>query len=351
MADLRDLIYLDVPKASSLLSQAESGLLQEIRESEEGSSDAKGTVGAGVSFLKAEVAGTLSERGSRSETRVLHHALLTRLEEVLRGRAMLQDVTAAAGTGNTAEALRDRVTSHPYVRARGWVVFEDYARMKSRMEQFNTLAAFLRKCSQMTLEKTDEYRTVKGQIAAQKQTAEQERDRERRRDALKEVQHAEAGLDQLVSHFVGANAPSPLDDWLVKGVGHWIDTFHPDQIHLRLYPHPDVPGFHLLANLKRSGFLDDSVDNVLFAYGSRPNVQLSMLGLVTSAPRPDGPAFDPMAEYAAPTEPDAVGDIRGFEQGFRQAFVGLQGLETFARFERFPNVTVYPIAVFRDVAG
>jgi len=36
-----------------------------------------------------------------------------------------------------------------------------------------------------------------------------------------------------------------------------------------------------------------------------------------------------------------------FEKAFRGMFGGMDGLENFVKYSRYPNITVHPIAVFR----
>ena len=70
--------------------------------------------------------------------------------------------------------------------------------------------------------------------------------------------------------------------------------------------------------------------------------------------------FDPLGEFteklieedggvAALGEGGEDMDQVGYERAFRAVFEGLEGMENLARFSRYPNVTVYPIAVYRRV--
>ena len=42
-------------------------------------------------------------------------------------------------------------------------------------------------------------------------------------------------------------------------------------------------------------------------------------------------------------------DPLGYERAFRGVFEGMEGMEGLVRFSRYPNVTVYPLAVYRRV--
>jgi hypothetical protein len=40
-----------------------------------------------------------------------------------------------------------------------------------------------------------------------------------------------------------------------------------------------------------------------------------------------------------------------FDKAFRGMFGAMEGLESFVRYSRYPNVTVHPIAVYRSFSG
>ena len=57
--------------------------------------------------------------------------------------------------------------------------------------------------------------------------------------------------------------------------------------------------------------------------------------------------FDPMVEFEGNTP---LSEQVTFEKAFRGLFVGAEGIEAMVRYSRYPNVTVHPIAVFRQFA-
>jgi hypothetical protein len=70
-----------------------------------------------------------------------------------------------------------------------------------------------------------------------------------------------------------------------------------------------------------------------------------VLGLITSLPPKDDDDFDPMREFEVDTD---LADRVAFERGLRALFSGMDGLESFVRFSRYPNIILHPIAVYRD---
>src|SRR5207302_4280150 len=89
---LRDLIYFDLDKASSLFSQLHGGLVKEVQEGRERSRDRRDTSIIDFKLLRQELQELASERMSQLETRVLHHDLLVRLEEALFGLGVAVDI-------------------------------------------------------------------------------------------------------------------------------------------------------------------------------------------------------------------------------------------------------------------
>lgn len=129
-----------------------------------------------------------------------------------------------------------------------------------------------------------------------------------------------------------------------------MSVFNAGQIHLRVYPFESTPQFQIFANLKRSAFTDEDPAHSIFAYGARPNVKLTVFGLVTSAPAKEGPSFNPMQEFTATDGEQREESVPvSVEKGFRSAFDGLEGFEALMRYQRWPNIAIYPIAVFRQL--
>ncbi len=121
----------------------------------------------------------------------------------------------------------------------------------------------------------------------------------------------------------------------------------PNRINLRTYPFEQNSRFEILSNLKRECFVDSDLENVTFAYGTRPNVRLTVLGMITSIPSKDNGVFDPMANL----EENSGGDEDQFEVSFRRMFRAFEAFERFVRFSHYPNVTVYPIAIYQRLGN
>ncbi len=343
---LRDLIYFDFEKGASLYSQIEGGLLTEKREGEEQAKDQRNIRKYDLKVFRPEFGGQSTDKTSQLEVRVLHHDLLGRLEDYLEDKGLLTELHGGGATSADPDSVRESLSESPYVRAEGWSVIEDYEKLSAISGQFNDLIAFIGRCGASSIESTPEYQALAEQLEAARRNAADQKNRNQRKVAERRLAKAEAELKKKIEEASGLGG---VEEWLLSGVRLFIDVFMRDRILLRVYPDEGRPELQVLANLKRACFVDGDAETYLHSYGYRPNVKLTVLGLVTSLPLQEGHSFDPMAEFEA--KADELTDQESFEQGFRRVFEGFDGMYRFVRYSRYPNLTVQPLAVYRSVRG
>ncbi len=345
---LRDLIYFDFDKSASLFSQVEGGLLKEITSGSESSKDERNVRKYDLKLFKPEYGGIAAEKTSQLESRVLHHDLLVRLEEHIFNEKLCIDINEEViNPCPDAEFIHAKLSRTSCVRVRGWAVIEDYERVKNLMTRFNTLTAFMGRCAMQEIEKSEEYQTIQKELDKAKEQAKTEKNKHKRLKAIKQVESTDKHFRDLVEKTTGLTG---LPEWLIEGIGQFIETFMPGRIVLRVYPFPSLPAFQVLANLKKDCFVDADFENFIFAYGTSPTVKLSLLGIISSLPGKETIQFDPMAEFSQEHD-QCVLDQVSFENGFRRIFPAYEGLQKFARYSRYPNVTVYPLAVYRTITS
>jgi hypothetical protein len=367
---LHDLIYLDFEKAASIYSQMAGGLVTETQAEVARETGRKGGIGAGVAAFRLDFGGEASDRTSQVESRILHHDLFQRIQGGLFEAGAACDLNAEFSEGGGADVtqIRERASSASFIRVRGRAVFEDFARVEEFAERFPDLHAFLTRCGTAGLDAIPEVGERRGAIAERRRKAEHVPNAKQRSAQLRKVEQEEEAFEAELASIAGMEAPP--EKWLLDGIKTFITTFFPRRLILRLHPFPHLPDFHIMANLKRDCFLDGDLENVLFAYGSRPNLPLSVFGLVSSVPSgsddlhsdaPIGGAISNQAEPETAQAPDQLQDEAqavgagepsseaAFEAGFRGLFDAMEGFERFVRFSRYPNLTVYPVAVFRTI--
>ena len=344
---LRDFIYLDLPRLASIYSQLTGGLVTETEVSSGSESDQRNIRKYDLKVFKPEFGGADKHSKRFVETRVMYHDLFNTVERLLFEKSFAIDVNAAL----TASDIVDG-TAHPllrkafYVRATGWALIEDYEKMKFIAQRHGKICEFISMSARSNLKDTDEYKQLEQQIAELKSSAGEQKDRNQKARQKVQIKALEKQLEETLD---SATTLEGVDQWIIDGFEAWVDTFMPNAIYFHLYPFDDLNTFHIKANLKQECFVDSNVRAVDFAYGGRPNVRLTTLGLVTSVPGEGDHPFDPMAEFKEHKSEDDEDDPVGFEAAMRGLFRGFEGIEKFGKFDRYPNITVYPLAVFRDI--
>lgn len=340
---VRDLIYFDIDKASSLLSQFEGGLPGETQEKSEAKQDERNVRKYDIPLFKPEFGGITTDTQSQMQTRVLHHDLIQRLEHHLfSANEGLEINQAFQEVPDDIAAIHEKVAASTYLKVTGWAILEDFERLKTMAAKFNQLVEFIGRCSMMGLEQNEEYVKLMSDLDDARKKAAKEKNRNKKATQLQQLKKLEGQVQAAVQEQIGGEK---LDDWLLEGIGFFIDFFMPGRILLTVYPFESHIDFHVLSNLKRECFVDGDLNTVLQAYGNRPNRQLSVLGLVTSVP-PDGDhPFDPFSG----DDDDNVPDDRAVENGFRNMFRQMDELYKFINYSRYPNITVHPLAVFREL--
>jgi hypothetical protein len=353
-SQLRDLIYFDFDKAASILSQVEMGLLKETTSTNEKLKEERNIRKYGVAgVFTPEFGGIESDKKASFQSKILHHDLLVRVEELIFEQGFALDINeinaqSVDQSSNPSNFIREQIRDTPYIRAEGLAAIEDYQRIKRIAEKFNEILEPIRESQRHSIKQTNEYQEAKRRIDERRSEANETNDRNRKRSILDEVKKLEQELERLVESVVDAGVSQNIPSWLIDAVGLFIDTFIPGRLNIRIYPFQDFPKFHVVANLKRDCFIDSDLENILFAYGTQTNMKLTVVGIVTSLPSESGDLFNPMKEFDEEFELQSTQE-REFEKAFRGLFVGFQGFEKFMRFVNYPSVAIYPLAVYRTI--
>lgn len=343
---LRDILYFDLEKAASLVSQVEGGLAKTRTESEEATSDVRNIRKYDLmKVFNSEFGGIETAKRTSLETKVLHHDLLMRLEDSLFAMNFAADVNEI-GSRETLEETHQYVTNAPYLRGRGWCAIEDFDRIYEITKHFNHLIEFVRRSG---AESQAGKNIVKEKVKLLDLLG---------KSNTKEFKDAQAQLREIDRVVKKELDYSKLPEELFQGIRLWIDTLARHRLNLRIVPFEQHPELQLIANLKRECFVDDDIEHILFGYGTQPNIQLSVFGLVTSVPDKDeDSAFNIYANDSQPiSERDpAEGEetdrerVATVERAFRALFPAIRGMEKFTSFHHYPRIVVHPIAVYRDL--
>lgn len=232
-----------------------------------------------------------------------------------------------------------------YIRAEGYCSINEFERLQRIISDFQWLVDFINKCNEHTVKRSEAYSELKNQIEEQKKGLKSINDRNERARQKKLIDEQEKRIKILIeSLYDKVEAP---DEWLLDGFSKWIDIFNPGQILLRLKPFDSYQDFEIVSNLKREYFVETDINHVTFSYGQNPDVKLTLMGLVTSKPSIDqGDLTLRDVEEEGDTQHNK---LRQFENAFLNMFDSMEGIAAFGRFVTYPNITVYPIAFYRQI--
>jgi len=297
---IRDLIYFDFDKTASIISQIDSGLIKEMRDEEVNTRE----IGGGVDVRLAKIGGKADDTRSKLVVRSTHHDLLVRVEDALFKKDVAVDInTDFSPDKPTIGALHERLAVKRCVRAEGMSTFQDYRRVKECLDGVAQLQSVLG-------------------------TPNTDRKSRKHKGSSKGGDRASQTQEQMLAF---------------KSI---VDLLMPNRNHLFVQPFESLCEFKIISNLKTECYVDKDPNNVLFHYGSRPNVRLTVFGLVTSVPsKPSNNNSD--NSKTANSSNDGTKQI---SEVFDQIFDMIAPLEEFGQVTHYPSVTVYPLAVYRTIA-
>ena len=339
---LRDLIYFDFEKAASIASQLEGGLATEIQESHSRLREAGGEIDARVATL----GGTVANTRTTLETKSIHHSLLVKVEDALFRAGVAFDLNGDVSSGeHDFSVLHERMIKQPYVRAQGMSWFQDYERMKDYLLGINRIFEFSRESAKSELRNLPEFQELEREIETKRNAAKSAK-ATRSRQLLKEADELERELEDTMDAIVKVTVHQSIPEWQINGVVDITEYLMRNRNSLIIQPWDTCRDFEIVANLKQDCFVDSDSDNLLFAYGSRPNVGLTVFGLVTSMPGAKH-GGELLTRKRITTSSDQ--EVQQFEEAYQQIFDGTREIEKFGLSVQYPSVVVYPIAVYRTV--
>jgi hypothetical protein len=340
---LYDYIYVDLPKVISLYSQITGGVVESRETTQEHGRTADNKRAYDFKVFRHDAGGTDNDKSGTKELIKPHHSLLAELEHELTEQGYLVDLSNPDSSNSLRNPeLRNLLSTSLCIKVTGRAVVEDYERIKGVAVAFPDVVKLINKSIESTLKDNPAYKIFSEQLELH--TAELKTIKDRN---LKSIQ--EAKLKDIKSNITkllaAASSVGQVDQWILDGLGTWIDTFLPGIINLRIYPSLEHTDEQVFGHLKREHFEDKDSSSFHFTYGSVPTENLSMIGIITSVPSETDDPFSPLAEFLR----DDLKNAESVERGFRGVFRGFDGLEQMIRTCRFPRVLVQPLIVYRSV--
>lgn len=343
MKTIKDLIYFDIEKAKSLISQLNDGLISEISRAIEDESEESAGIGFDVKIIKGNLGEKSKEKVIKTEKLSLYHEMLNSIELELEKNGLLTSLNATFESfDGSFNDFMDEIPKFSYIKSTGWGSFEDFERFKRILSNFNDIQRLI---FESVLLENPEMIALKKQLADVKKVANENKDRNVRSKELNAIKAIEKNIDNLLS---GQTEIHLFDEEWIRKVKIFLDTFSPNRLNFRLLPLDDFADFQILANLKDKYMLEGNFENTIFTYGSRPNIKLTIIGIITSCPREQDPRIHPSDEYLGYDENELSNESH-YDKAFRNVFDSFEAFEKFFFVPSYPKIAISPIAIYREV--
>jgi len=339
--NLYDYLYVDLDKVISLYSQLTGGVV-ELRETQsEKSSTSDNKRNYDFKVFKHDAGGTAQDKEQDKATIKPYHALLQDLETELSTSGYLLDLAYVENDKTLKDMeLRNTLKNALCIKCTGRIVIEDYERMKKISQDFPEIVKLINKSNSESLKGTPEYQTIEQQIKDLENT---NGDRNKKANAKKQAKELREVLNVLLSSSMAVDM---VPQWILDGMGTWIDAFLPNITNIRVYPFETENDEHIFGHLDAANFTVADPTAFHFTYGSFPTEEFTILGIITSIPSAEEENFSPLQEF----EKEELEDYETVENAFRGMFRGFDGMEAMVRTCRYPRVLVHPILVYRETS-
>lgn len=123
MNSIKDLIYFDISKAKSIISQLNDGLINEISRAVEDENEENAGIGFDVKIIKGNLGEKSKEKTIRTEKISLFHEMLNSIEKDLYENDLLISINSAFDNWEGSfNDFMDEIPKLSYVKATGWGV-------------------------------------------------------------------------------------------------------------------------------------------------------------------------------------------------------------------------------------
>lgn len=342
MKSIKDLIYFDSEKARSLISQINGGLISEIFRAFEDEGELGSEIGFDLKLIKGKLSGKEKEKHIKTEKIEIYHELLNQIEKELEKKNLLTNINYSFDNfSGSYNDFIETTQNFSYIKASGWSQFEDFVRLKNIFSNFNEIQRLI--FSSQLLE-SPEVKSIQQQIRDAKKGVEN-LERNQKSKELIRLKSLEKQFDDKLKELTNIHV---FDDDYINRMKLFLDTFSPNRLNFRLLPLDNFSDFQILANLKEKYLVDSNFESIIYTYGTRPNIKLSVLGIITSCPRPTDQRVNPKDEFLLYNDDD-LDEVQGFDKAFRNVFASFEAFEKFFFVPSFPKLALSPIAIYREV--
>jgi len=350
ITQIKDLLYFDIDKASSLLSQLEGGLPQELLLGEEAAEGKQAGVKVDLKLVSGTLGEDKSDKMSSLQKKVLHHDLLDRVEKLLFENNLLVDINKAVEKNNVHyDQLHKIINKSSYIRTEGVCLLNDFERLKNMIDNFDGIAKYLNDNSLYEVKQTEQYVNSEKKIEELNIQLGNTKDRNQKTKLKENISQHKKLIESLLK--ISVQKIDSLQNWQKLGLLTWIDVFNSNHIHLRLKPFDELSDFEILTNLKTECFTDTDVKHLLFSYGNVLDFKLNLIGLITQVPKDVSSQEQNKEDEIIRDNVSKKDRMVQYREGFNRVFDAMGNMDAFARDPVYPSIKIYPIALYRNIVS
>lgn len=248
--NIKEFIYLDVERVKSVYAQYEKGLLKSKNTNTNTESQISAEVGTGnildLFGINAKGMGEILRSSQKSETKTLHDYMYNQVEETLKNKDKLvkigfngenKKIKNLWDNGN----LQEELGTEKYVLVKGRVMIEDYEKLTVMAEKINELLISL--------------------------------------EGLEQGNESNKSYDDLLSLLNKNN--ELFTDVFIESFKNVLNNLYGTRLVMKIHPFSDKSNLKFISILNRD-YLRDSIDNIIFNYGTYPIQEWYILGKVAT---------------------------------------------------------------------
>lgn len=340
---IRELLYFDIEKATSIWSQYQWGKTQNFEINQISSNHLQERITASaMKLVEGQVQSDRISNNSIVEKKIIHHDLLNRVERALKELKLIADFSDFNSSSEeiTPESIRNFIGTRPFVMCEGWCFIEDFSRIIKFESKINEIDDYINRSNISQISNNSGINDILERLRTKERELENSNDSNKKfrlECEIKKIYDDISKLGTTVDH---------VEKWVIDGIRLWIDTFLKDRLIFRTIPFENCVQFQIINNLKKGCIVDGDIEYLISSYGTQPNIKISSLGLITALPPKEQNTLSPLDEFTQNME---LSKVKAFEKALRAIFPATEEVEAFTRFYSFPNIMVEPIAIFRNL--
>lgn len=251
---IRDFIYLDIERMRSIFAQLEKGLIESSTDEKGEDKRIHGKAATStlldVLGIKAEGMGEIFFKNKETETRSLHDHIYNHVEKRLKDEKSIIIIESDSEIKKKWENghLNDKIPDTSFILVKGRVMLDDYDRFTKLAGNINDIMEALT--------------FLQGQFEAPFDNQDLECWERIMRKTL---------MEQGVL----------MNEKFIKSLVLVVNAFFLDRLVIKVFPYPKNINLKLVGNLNRN-FLRDSIESIIFKYGTAPVSDWWIFGQISS---------------------------------------------------------------------